>query len=42
MINNDPFMCKHGRLRIDLEKEAESPEEIAVVDQKQWKLLQDK
>ena len=42
MVQNDRFMCKHGRVSIDLEKEANSPDELAVVSEKQWKLLTEK
>ncbi|ORY72576.1 hypothetical protein BCR35DRAFT_307589 [Leucosporidium creatinivorum] len=38
-VDNDQFMCIHGRVVIDLDREAERPELAAVVTEKQWNAL---
>lgn len=38
-VDNEQFMCTHGRVVIDLDREAERPKDLCVVTEKQWNAL---
>ena len=38
-LNNEQFLCEHGRLCLDLTREAEAAREITIVQPKEWAYL---
>jgi hypothetical protein len=40
-IDNEMLFCRHQRLLVDLDSEAETPDLISTVTEKEWKMLKD-
>lgn len=39
-IDNSPFLCEHGRVVIDIDRELSTPTLVEAVSEKDWKALQ--